>query len=120
VYFCFPVITIRLLALTKKVLELKSVKLFFEYANSVFKKDLISLCVQGASPEDLKKPSVYEPMVFLSSMAAIEKLRYENLGCIENCVLTAGFDLGEYTSLVFSGALRFEDGKTVTHTHTQK
>ena len=30
---------------------------------------------------------------------------------IENCSATAGFSSGEFASLVFSGALSFEDGK---------
>lgn len=101
----------RTLRLTKKTYELKSVQLLFEYANSVFKKDLMKLCIEGASKEEICRPSVFQPMLFLLSISAIEKLKYKNLTDLENCIATAGFDIGEYTSLVFSGSLKFEDGK---------
>lgn len=29
---------------------------------------------------------------------------------VEDCVGTAGFSVGEYASLVFAGAIEFEDG----------
>lgn len=29
---------------------------------------------------------------------------------VENCVGTVGFSVGEYASLVFAGAIEFEDG----------
>ncbi|PIK37182.1 putative malonyl-CoA-acyl carrier protein transacylase, mitochondrial-like [Apostichopus japonicus] len=47
--------------------------------------------------------------VFLTSLAAVEKLREENPKAIENCVAAAGFSVGEFAALVFAGALSFED-----------
>ncbi|KAI8502116.1 hypothetical protein Bbelb_205280 [Branchiostoma belcheri] len=47
--------------------------------------------------------------VFLTSLAAVERLREENPAAVETCVAAAGFSVGEYAALVFSGALSFEE-----------
>ncbi len=36
---------------------------------------------------------------------------------IEYCVTTAGFSVGEYAALVFSGAMSFQQGKLLVYTH---
>ena len=51
--------------------------------------------------------------MFVAGLAAVEKLKVENNDLVQNCSATAGLSLGEYTALVFSGALSFEDGLTV-------
>ena len=43
----------------------------------------------------------------------MEKLRAENPAAVEGCSATAGLSLGEYTALVFSGAMTFKDGLRV-------
>ena len=42
--------------------------------------------------------------------AAVEVLWEIDEDAVKNCVATAGFSVGEITSLIFSGALTFEDG----------
>ena len=54
-----------------------------------------------------------QPAMFLAGLAAVEKLRQENPELIQKCSVTAGLSLGEYTALVFAGALSFEDGLKV-------
>lgn len=49
----------------------------------------------------------------MAGLAAVEKLRSENPAAVEGAAATAGLSLGEYTALVFSGALSFEDGLKV-------
>jgi len=36
---------------------------------------------------------------------------------IENCVSTAGYSVGEYSALVFAGAMSFEDGIYAIYKH---
>lgn len=43
-------------------------------------------------------------------MAALEQLREERPMSIENCVSAAGFSVGEFTALIFAGALPLEEG----------
>jgi malonyl CoA-acyl carrier protein transacylase len=39
----------------------------------------------------------------------VEKLKLENPDVIRNCSATLGLSLGEYTALVFAGAMHWED-----------
>jgi len=49
----------------------------------------------------------------VAGLAAVEKLRSENPAAVEGCSATAGLSLGEYTALVFAGAMSFKDGLKV-------
>ena len=60
----------------------------------------------SAEAEDLRQTRVAQPAVFLVSMAATEALR--SLGASPSGA--AGHSLGEYSALVASGVLGFEDG----------
>lgn len=63
-------------------------------------------------PEDVLHQTLYcQPAIMVTSLAALEKLREERPKAIENCVATAGFSLGEITSLVFAGSIPFDKGK---------
>ena len=53
---------------------------------------------------------VSQPAIFVTSLACLEKLRAERPDVALACELTAGLSLGEYTALVFAGAMSFEDG----------
>lgn len=48
-----------------------------------------------------------------TGLAAIERLRLQDPGKVERCSAAAGLSLGEYTALVFAGAMSFEDGLKV-------
>ena len=54
-----------------------------------------------------------QPALFVAGLAAVEKLREENPAALEGCSATAGLSLGEYTALVFAGAMTFKDGLKV-------
>lgn len=47
----------------------------------------------------------------MSSLATLELLKEERPAAILNCVGTAGFSVGEISSLIFAGALPFDQGK---------
>ena len=54
-----------------------------------------------------------QPALFVAGLAAVEKLRAEDASAADSASAAAGLSLGEYTALVFAGALSFEDGLKV-------
>ena len=54
-----------------------------------------------------------QPALFVAGLAAVEALRKDSAATVDGCSVTAGLSLGEYTALVFAGALSFEDGLKV-------
>lgn len=57
---------------------------------------------------------VSQPAIFVSSMAAVEKLKATNPAVIESCNTAMGLSLGEYSALCFAGAFSFEVGVRLT------
>jgi [acyl-carrier-protein] S-malonyltransferase len=74
--------------------------------------DLLAVCRSGP-PERLNTTAVSQPAILVTSLAALEVQRARDSGPLDAATLTAGLSLGEYTSLVFSGALGFEDALRV-------
>ncbi|XP_073694394.1 malonyl-CoA-acyl carrier protein transacylase, mitochondrial [Garra rufa] len=92
----------------KGLLKYTNVKEMFAVAEKVLGYDLLSLCLNG--PEnDLMKTVHCQPAVFVCSLAAVERLNHENPAAIESCVTAAGFSVGEFAALVFSGAMNFAE-----------
>ncbi len=81
-------------------------------ANEILGYDLAKCCFEGPVAE-LDTTRVSQPAIFVTSLAALEMLRAESPGVAESCEMAAGLSLGEYTALVFAGALSFEDGLRV-------
>jgi [acyl-carrier-protein] S-malonyltransferase len=52
---------------------------------------------------------VSQPAILVTSLAALEVLKSRDPAPLEQAALTAGLSLGEYTALVFAGALDFDD-----------
>lgn len=75
----------------------------FEQANDILGFRITDIMFAG-TPEDLKQTKVTQPAVFLHSVISSEILKDGNPDMV------AGHSLGEYSALVASGALRFEDG----------
>lgn len=83
-------------------------KSLFEIANQVLGYDLLSLCRNGPE-EQLNKTIHSQPAVFVSSLAAVERLAEMSIGAVEHCKATAGFSVGEFASLVFAQSIDFVD-----------
>lgn len=90
------------------LLKYPNVKDMFAVAQKILGYDLLSLCLEGPERE-LMKTVHCQPAVFVTSLAAVEKLSQENPEAIETCVAAAGFSVGEFAALVFSGSLNFAE-----------
>ncbi|KAL2103000.1 hypothetical protein ACEWY4_002168 [Coilia grayii] len=90
------------------LLKYGAVQDMFSVARQILGYDLLSLCLNGPE-EDLMKTVHCQPAVFVTSLAAVERLNHENPAAIENCVAAAGFSVGEFAALVFSGAMDFAE-----------
>ncbi|XP_017572345.1 malonyl-CoA-acyl carrier protein transacylase, mitochondrial [Pygocentrus nattereri] len=90
------------------LLKYGNVKEMFSVAQKVLGYDLLDLCLNGPE-EELMKTVHCQPAVFVTSLAAVERLNQDNPAAIENCVAAAGFSVGEFAALVFSGAMNFAE-----------
>jgi [acyl-carrier-protein] S-malonyltransferase len=84
----------------------------YDRANDILGYDLASLCFDGPA-DRLDTTAVSQPALFVCSLAALEMFKAEHPEVVESCAMSAGLSLGEYTALVFSGAMSFEDGLRV-------
>uniref|UniRef100_A0A669CHV6 Malonyl-CoA-acyl carrier protein transacylase, mitochondrial n=1 Tax=Oreochromis niloticus TaxID=8128 RepID=A0A669CHV6_ORENI len=91
------------------LLKYPNVKEMFTVAQKILGYDLCSRSTGG--PEALQKTVHCQPAVFVTSLAAVERLNQENPKAIEMCVAAAGFSVGEFAALVFSGAMNFAEGR---------
>jgi [acyl-carrier-protein] S-malonyltransferase len=84
----------------------------FDQAREILGYDLAELCWNGPA-ERLDATVISQPALFVCSLASLELLKAEHPGAYESCSVAAGLSLGEYTALVFAGAMSFEDGLRV-------
>lgn len=111
--FLFPGQGAQHVGMGKSIVErYPAARALFERANDILGYDLATLCFEGPS-EELDSTVVSQPAIFVTSLAALEMLRADSPDIVLSCEMTAGLSLGEYTSLVFAGALTFEDGLRV-------
>lgn len=89
--------------------ELPSVRAMFDRAGEILGIDLRTLCFDGP-PEALNATDVSQPAFFVASLAALESLKASSPEIVTGCQGAAGLSLGEYTALVFAGAMEFEAG----------
>ncbi|XP_029318039.1 malonyl-CoA-acyl carrier protein transacylase, mitochondrial [Cottoperca gobio] len=106
--FLFPGQGSQFVGMGRGLLQYPNVKEMFAVAQKVLGYDLLSLCLQGPEKE-LMKTVHCQPAVFVTSLAAVERLNHENPEAIEMCVAAAGFSVGEFAALVFSGAIDFAE-----------
>ena len=92
--------------------SLPAAKALFDRASAVLGYDLLERCAHGPA-EALNATDVSQPAIFVASLAALERLRAGDPATAGAAEAAAGLSLGEYTALVFAGALTFEDGLTV-------
>jgi [acyl-carrier-protein] S-malonyltransferase len=88
---------------------LPAAKSLFDRASGILGYDLLELCANGPA-ERLDATEFSQPALFVCSLAAVEKVRAEQPELIDEVTVTAGLSLGEYTALVFAGAMDFETG----------
>ena len=89
--------------------QLPAAKELFDRAAEILGYDLADICFNGPA-EKLNTTVVGQPALYVSSMAAVEKLKAERPDLIEQCQAAAGLSLGEYTALAFAGACSFDEG----------
>lgn len=94
--------------------SLPAARALFDEAGEVLGYDLAKLCFEGPA-EQLNLTNISQPALFVTSLAALESLRAESPERVASCQTTAGLSLGEYTALVFAGALDFADGLRLVH-----
>ena len=92
--------------------SLPAAKSLFDRASEILGYDLISIC-SGGPAERLNATDVSQPAIFVANLAALESLKQTEPDAAASVVATAGLSLGEYSALVFAGALTFEDGVKV-------
>ncbi|KAJ7329477.1 hypothetical protein JRQ81_015651 [Phrynocephalus forsythii] len=90
------------------LLRYPNVRDLFRVAQEVLGYDLLDLCLNGPRAE-LDRTVHSQPAVFVSSLAAVEKLHHQCPAIVENCVAAAGFSIGEYAALVFAGAMDYSE-----------
>ncbi len=79
----------------------------FDEAEEILSLPLRKLCFEGPEGE-LRKTENLQPSIFTVSLSILEALK--EMGFYEEPVYVAGHSLGEYTALVASGSLSFEEG----------
>ena len=87
-------------------------KALFDEAAEVLGYDLLSVCADGPA-ERLNGTDVSQPAIFVASLAALESLKASAPDIVAGASAAAGLSLGEYTALVFAGALSFREALLV-------
>ena len=95
--------------------KLAAVRELFDRAKAILRYDLAQLCFDG--PADRLDSTVHsQPALFVCGLAGLELLKAESPELVDSVAATAGLSLGEYTALVFAGAIDFETGLSVVKT----
>ncbi|KRX67697.1 Malonyl-CoA-acyl carrier protein transacylase, mitochondrial [Trichinella sp. T9] len=105
--FLFPGQNSEFVGMGRQVAEIVEVKEMFDVAEQVLGYNLLQLCLEGPVSK-LRQTAFAQPAIFITSLAAVKKLEQEKHNAVESCVAAAGYSIGEYAALVFSGALDFE------------
>ncbi len=98
--------------------ELPAVRGLFDRAGELLGIDLRQLCIKGPA-EALEATDVSQPAIFVASLAALESINASNPDLVASAEGAAGLSLGEYTALVFAGAMEFETGLQVVRRRGQ-
>jgi len=80
----------------------------FARASDILGYDLLAICRTGPA-ERLNATAVSQPGILVTSLAALEVQRSRDPASLDAAPITAGLSLGEYTALVFAGAIDFDD-----------
>ena len=85
--------------------EYDEAKKVYDKASDILQMDIKKLCFE-AEQEELNKTENAQKAILVTSLAMLEILRKYNIK-LDICT---GLSLGEYTALIYSGYLSFEDG----------
>ena len=112
VAFLFPGQGSQAVGMLRSVADVPAVKEMCDKAKEILGYDLLDVCVNGPK-EKLDATEFAQPALFVAGLAAVEKLRIDSPAVVDSCASCAGLSLGEYTALVFAGAMTFEEGLRV-------
>lgn len=93
----------------KSYLRFPRVREMYSIANEILKYDLKKLSLEGPQKE-LNKTEFNQAATVVASLAALENLIEDRPNVLDNCRAVAGYSVGEFTALIFSGAIDFESG----------
>lgn len=111
--FLFPGQGAQTVGMGKQLCEtLPAARQLFDEAKGILGYDLAEVCWNGPL-EKLNSTVVSQPAIFVTSLAALESLKASEPEAATRCEAAAGLSLGEYTALVFAGAMTFADGLRV-------
>lgn len=119
VAFLFPGQGAQHVGMGKSIVEKSAAaRALFDQANDILGYDLAALCFEGPA-EKLDTTEVSQPAIYVTSLACLEVVKAEHPDVVASCQVTAGLSLGEYTALVFAGAMSFADGLRVVQKRGQ-
>ena len=104
--FLFPGQGAQYVGMGKDIYEkYEAAKNIYQKVNEITKLNIADISFNG--PEDLLNETKYTQLAILTmSLAILEILKQENI----KADMSAGLSLGEYSALIYSGAIDFEDG----------
>jgi [acyl-carrier-protein] S-malonyltransferase len=92
--------------------SLPAARALYDRASAMLGYDLAQVCFEGPA-DRLDATAFSQPALFVTSLAALESLRQSAREVVDSAVYAAGLSLGEYSALVFAGAMDFETGLRV-------
>ncbi|MDP3786255.1 MAG: ACP S-malonyltransferase [Candidatus Omnitrophota bacterium] len=92
-------------------------KVIYEKANNVLGFDVAKICFEGPK-EELTRTDICQPAILVTSIAALRSLELALSSPISPAAVL-GLSLGEYTALVCSGSLGFENAVSLVRKRGQ-